>query len=362
MKEKVRIGLYGYGKVAQLHAQAIRASDGAELVSVCGRNRERRNAFAAQWGIASRDSPGQMAREDHADAAIVSTPHPQHHDAVMKCFSAGLHVLVEKPMALTTLQCDGMIAAARDAGKVLSVVCQRRWFPSCQRIRRAIDEGKIGKPVLAQLTILGWRDRSYYESDPWRGKWETEGGGILINQAPHQIDLMHWFMGPHEEVRGFWDKFNHPYIEVEDSAVAAIRFKNGGIGSVLVSNSQNPGIYAKVHVHGDAAYSVGVQTDGGAMFIAGMSGVTEPPLNDLWTIPEEKDLLDSWRAEDTAFFKTIDPTVYFFTLQIDDFCGAIRDGRRPLSAGEDGRETVRFIETLLKTGAPEGFVFRRENS
>jgi predicted dehydrogenase len=355
MKEKVRIGLYGYGKVAQLHAQAIRASQKAELVGVCGHFLpERRNDFAAQWGIASRETPEELVQKDHADAIIVSTPHPQHQEVALECFAAGAHVLVEKPMALTTAQCDNMIAAAGNAKKVLSVMCQRRWFPSCRRIRNAIDEGKIGKPVLAQLTILGWRDKAYYDSDPWRGKWATEGGGILINQAPHQIDLLQWFMGPFEEIQGFWNNFNHPYIEVEDSAVAAVRFKSGGIASVLVSNSQKPGIYAKVHVHGDAAYSVGVQTDGGAMFIAGMSGIAEPPLNDLWTIPEEKDLLDTYRAEDEAFFKTIDATVYFFTLQIDDFCGAIQEGRRPLSTGEDGKETVKFIETLLKTGAVGG--------
>jgi predicted dehydrogenase len=231
-------------------------------------------------------------------------------------------------------------------------VCQRRWFPACSRIKRAIDEGKLGKPVLAQLTILGWRDKAYYDSDPWRGKWATEGGGILINQAPHQIDLLQWYMGPFEEILGFWDNFNHPYIEVDDSAVAAIRFKNGGLGAVLVSNSQKPGIYAKVHVHGSAAWSAGVQTDGGAMFIAGMSTITEPPLNDLWTIEGEKELLDKFRSEDEAFFKTINPTVYFFTCQIEDFCGAIQDGRSPASSGEEGRETVKFIETVLKTGRP----------
>jgi predicted dehydrogenase len=350
MKEKVRIGLYGYGKAAHLHAQAVRESSRGELVSVCGRNRERRDAFAARWGISSRDTPDEMAAKDRAEAVIVSTPHPQHRDCVIQALTAGAHVLVEKPMALTELQCDDMIAAAARAGKLLSVVCQRRWFPACQRMRAAIDEGKIGRPVLAQITILGWRDKAYYDSDPWRGKWASEGGGILINQAPHQIDLMHWFMGPPAEICGYWDNFNHPYIEVEDSAVAAVRFKNGGIGSVLVSNSQKPGIYAKVHIHGDAAWSVGVQTDGGAMFIAGMSGMTEPPLNDIWTIPGEKELLDRCRAEDEAFFRTIDPTVYFFTKQVDDFCLALQEGRKPLCPGEEGRETVRFIETLLRIG------------
>ena len=353
MMEKVRIGLIGYGKVANLHAEAIAGASKGTLVSVCGRNAAKRNDFAAKWKTASRDSVEEMARLDKIDAVIITTPHPQHCEGALEAFAAGVHTLVEKPLAVTEAECDKMIAASQKAGKLLSVVCQRRWFPACRRIKTAIDEGKLGKPVLAQVTILGWRDKAYYDSDPWRGKWATEGGGILINQAPHQIDLMLWYMGPFGEIQGFWDNFNHPYIEVEDSAVAAVRFKNGGLGSVLVSNSQNPGIYAKVHIHGNAAWSAGVQTDGGAMFIAGMSNIVEPPLNDLWTIEGEKDLLDKFRSEDEAFFKTINPTVYFFTCQIDDFCGSIQNGNQPVSTGEQGRETVRFIETLLKTGNPK---------
>ena len=354
MKDKVRIGLIGYGKVANLHAEALLKTCNGELVSVCGTfDPSLRDAFAARWKICSRDTAAEMVEQDHVDAVIVTTPHPQHRDCALEAMAAGAHVLVEKPMAVTTAECDEMIAASKKYGKCLSVVCQRRWFPACARIKRAIDEGKLGKPVLAQLTILGWRDEAYYASDPWRGKWATEGGGILINQAPHQIDLLQWYMGPFGEIQGFWDNFNHPYIEVEDSAVAVIRFKNGGLGSVLVSNSQKPGIYAKVHIHGSAAWSAGVQTDGGAMFIAGMSTITEPPLNDLWTIEGEKDMLDKFRTEDEAFFKTINPTVYFFTRQQEDFCDAIIKGRAPASSGEEGRETVKFIETILKTGKPK---------
>ena len=352
MKDKVRIGFIGYGKVAQLHAEALALSSHGTLVSVCGRNAERRNEFAAKWKIASRGSVEEMLRQDKIDAVIVSTPHPQHCEGALEAFAAGVHVLVEKPMALNEVECSEMIAAAEKAGKLLSLMSQRRWFPACRRIKNAIDEGKLGKPVLAQVSILGWRDEAYYSSDPWRGKWASEGGGVLINQSPHQIDLMLWYMGPFDEVLGFWDNFNHPYIEVEDSAVAAVRFKNGGIGSLLLSNSQNPGIYAKVHIHGSAAWSAGVQTDAGAMFIPGISGITEPPLNDLWTIPGEKDQLSKFRVEDEAFFKTINPTVHFFTCQIDDFCLAIKEGRPPESTGEQGRETVRFIERLLKNGNP----------
>jgi predicted dehydrogenase len=355
MKDKIRIGLMGYGKVANLYAEAIGAAGNAELVSVCGRNRERRNEFAAKWKIASRDRAEEMAKLDSVDLTVVATPHPQHRDGVMEALAAGCHVLVEKPMAVTAAQCDEMIAAAERAGRVLSVVSQRRWFPACRRIREAIDSGKLGKPCLLQLTILGWRDEAYYKSDPWRGKWDAEGGGILINQAAHQIDLMNWFMGPIAEIQGYWDNFNHPYIEVEDSAVAVLKFKSGGLGSVLVSNSQKPGIYAKVHVHGTSGASTGVQTDGGAMFIAGMSTITEPPLNDLWTIPGEEKLLDKFRSDDEAFFKTINATVYFFTRQLKDLCQALLEGTPPPTTGEDGKETVKFIETLYKLGRAPGY-------
>ncbi len=157
------------------------------------------------------------------------------------------------------------------------MICQRRFFEPCQRIRQAIDDGKLGKPVLGTVTMLGWRDAAYYKSDPWRGTWKGEGGGVLVNQAPHQLDLLMWYMGEVEEMFGYWGNLNHPMIEVEDTAITVIRFKSGALGNIVVSNSQNPALYGKVTVHGSNGASVGVQTDGGAMFIAGMSNITEPP-------------------------------------------------------------------------------------
>ena len=373
MSEKIRIGLLGYGKVAGLHAEAVQSVLNGCLVSVAGRNKTRRNEFAEKWKISSRETAAEMAELDKVDLVIVNTPHPQHCEGAIEALSAGCHVLVEKPMAVTTAECDKMIAAAGKAGKILSVISQRRWFPACRRIRDAIDSGKLGKPSLLQLSILGWRDEAYYKSDPWRGKWSAEGGGILINQAAHQIDIMNWFMGPIKEIHGYWDNFNHPYIEVEDSAVAVLKFNSGGLGSVLVSNSQKPGIYAKVHVHGSSGASAGVQTDGGAMFIAGISSMVEPPLNDLWTIPGEENLLDKFRQEDEEFFKTLEAkaktraagsgsgsgsgsaTSYFFTQQIEDLCASILEGKEPAVKAEDGRETVKFIETMYKLGGAPGY-------
>ena len=127
-------------------------------------------------------------------------------------------------------------------------------------------------PCWAVFTMYSWRDQAYYQSDPWRGKWDTEGGGVLVNQSPHMLDLLIWLMDDQvAEVCGYWANLNHPYVEVEDSAVAILRFARGGLGSIVTSVSQKPGIHTKVHIHGSNGSSVGVETDRGATFIAGMT-------------------------------------------------------------------------------------------
>jgi predicted dehydrogenase len=197
--------------------------------------------------------------------------------------------------------------------------------------------------------MLGWRDKKYYESDEWRGTWKMEGGGVLVNQAPHQLDILLWFMGEIDEVYGLWKNLNHPYIEVDDTAVAIIKFKNGGIGNIIVSNSQKPGIYGKVHVHGENGASVGVQTDGGSMFIAGMTGILEPPVNDIWSVPGEEKMLEQWKTEDSAHFNNIDPMVYYMERQIEDFLLAIENNTSPLVTGEDGRKTVELFTAIYRS-------------
>ena len=171
----------------------------------------------------------------------------------------------------------------------------------------------------------------------------------LVNQSPHQLDLLLWMMGPAVEVSGCWANLNHPSVEVDDTAVATIRFANGGLGSIVTSLSQKPGIYTKVHIHGRNGASVGVETDRGATFIAGVSGITEPPLNDLWTIPGEEDMLVKFQAEDRERFKTLDATTYYHTLQIRDFLSAIREGRKPLVTGECGRAVVELFSAIYES-------------
>jgi predicted dehydrogenase len=216
-------------------------------------------------------------------------------------------------------------------------------------MKAAIDAGKIGRPMLGLFLMYSWRDPAYYQSDPWRGRWDTEGGGVLVNQSPHQLDILQWFLGPIDELHGYWANINHPAIEVDDTAVATIRFRSGALASVVTSLAQRPGIYTKVHIHGDNGASIGVETDTGASFVAGVSQIAHPPFNDLWTIPGEEPLLVQFQADDRRHFEQIDATTYYHERQIEDFFNAILEDRQPLVPGEEGRTVVEMFTALYRS-------------
>jgi predicted dehydrogenase len=346
--EKLKTAVIGCGKVAHTHAEALRAIPESDFTAVCGRDAAKAAAFASRYGVRPFTDVEEMVASG-VQAVVVATPHPAHAVVTVPALRAGAHAIVEKPLASSLEDADAMIEAARSTGRTLAMISQRRLYAPAQRIRAAIDAGKLGRPVLGTVTMLGWRDERYYRSDPWRGSWEGEGGGVLVNQAPHQIDILQWFMGEVEELYGAWANLNHPYIEVEDTSVAVLRFRSGALGNILVSNSQNPPLFGKVWVHGSNGATVGVLTDGGAMFIAGMSKATEPPVNDVWKVPGEEDSLARWQKEDADFFATIDATRHYHELQIREFLQSVLAGRPPLVTGEEGRKTVEIFTAIYRS-------------
>jgi predicted dehydrogenase len=347
---KLKAAIIGCGKVGHLHAKALQNIDECIFTAVQSRNTQRASDFAAKYGVTPYMTVEEMVTKEKIDVVVICTPHPEHKNPAIAALNAGAHVLVEKPLAITLADCDEMISAAAKNKKKLGVISQRRFSPSSMRMKKAIMEGKIGMPALGTVVMLGWRSEEYYKSDPWRGSWEKEGGGILVNQAPHQLDLIQWFMNDElDELYGIHKNINHPYIEVEDTAVAMVKFKKGGVANIVVSNSQKPGIYAKVHIHGSNGASVGVQTDGGSMFVAGMPSVVEPPKNDLWTIPGEEDNREIWEKEDTDFFKTIDPIGYYLGLQDRDFIVSVIENKEPLVTAREGRKTVELFQAIYQS-------------
>lgn len=341
--------LIGCGKVGQTHAQALSTLNESRFVAVFDPSAERRDAFARRYGVRGYNRLEEMLQDSEVQMASVCTPHSSHPDLAEACAEAGVHALVEKPMAIDLKGCDRMIAAAHRAGTKLGIVSQRRFYECVRRVRDAISDEKIGEPVLGTLVVMGWRDEAYYGMDPWRGKWATEGGGVLLNQAVHQLDLYQWLMGPIKELSGYWDNLNHPYVEVEDTAVAVLRFSSGALGTILVSNSQKPGFYGKIHVHGANGASVGVQTDGGSSFVSGVTTTVDPPLNDIWTVPGEEHLLAQWQTEDRERCAQIDVMNYYHRLQIQDFLRAIMDDREPAVTAQEGRKHVEVFTAVYRS-------------
>ena len=345
----LRTALVGCGKVGQIHAAALASLPESQFIAVCDQNADRAAGFASRYSVQAFTEVNALLREARPQVLVIGTPHPLHAAPTLAAAEAGVHVLVEKPLAATLADCDAMIAAARRAGVRLGVISQRRFYEPVRRMKEAIDAGKIGRPILGVFEMFSWRDQAYYQSDPWRGRWDTEGGGVLVNQSPHMLDLLQWFMGDIEEITGTWGNLNHPYIEVEDTALAMLRFKNGGLGSVVASLSQKPGLWTRVHIHGSNGASVGVETDRGATFVAGVSDIAEPPLNDVWTIAGEEHRLAEFQAEDRARFQQVNATTHYHALQIQDFLRAVLEERTPLVTGEEGRTVVAMFTAIYRS-------------
>lgn len=347
--DPIGTAIIGCGKVADAHAQAYKLLPESRFIGIFDVDVQRAAAFASRYGVQPFTNLEEMLHDARIQCASICTPHPTHPEMVLACAKAGVHALVEKPMAVDLKGCDIAIEAADEAGTKLGVISQRRFYEPVLRVKQAIQAGKIGRPVLATVTVMGWRDQAYYAMDAWRGRWDTEGGGVMLTQTTHQMDLFQWFMGPIDEMFGYWDNLNHPYVEVEDTAIAVVRFKSGGMGTILVSNSQRPGFYGKIHVHGENGASVGVQTEGGSPFISGVTQFVDPPFNDIWTIPSEAHLLKDWQEEDEARSEAIDIMTHYHKLQIQDFLHSILENRDPAVTGREGRKQVELFTAIYRS-------------
>ena len=175
--EKLKTGIIGCGKVGDFHAKAFAALENSEFTAVCDNNIERARAFADRYGVKAYDDIEAMIRECALDVVSICTPHPLHANPAVIAADCGCNVLIEKPLASSLEDCDRIIEAGDRNHVTIGTMVQRRFYRPCMRIHQAIEDGKIGRPVLGMVTMLGWRDKNYYDSDPWRGSWKGEGGG-----------------------------------------------------------------------------------------------------------------------------------------------------------------------------------------
>lgn len=361
---KLGAAVVGLG-VGRSHVEAYAGLEASRLVAVCDADEAKARDFGQRFGARSYTTLDAVLADPDVEVVSIATPHPLHPAMAIQCATAGRHVLVEKPMALEVSDCDAMIEAADRNRVSLGVIFQRRFWPAALRLHQAIAEGKIGVPVLGQCNLSWWRVQAYYDSAPWRGRWDTEGGGVLTNQGIHAIDMFQWFMGDAVEVYGRWANLTHPSIEVEDNAAVTIRFKSGALG-VLTATTSSRWSHTRITVHGSNGASVGV--------------IEEPEgavgYNDVWTIPGEEHVVqESYREhiENGEYIYKVEPrgnsphfwpTPYeyrqpgnpsFHARQIKNFLEAVASGDEPLVNGLEGRKSSQILAAIYesaRTGQP----------
>lgn len=334
------IAIVGAGMVARYHAQAIAAAAGARLVATCRVDRAKAAAAEAEFRVPCETDYGVLLARPDVDAVCICTPSGAHAAQTVAAARARKHVLVEKPMALTTQDADAMIEACARAGVVLGVALQRRTEPAYQAVRRAIAGGVLGQPVLGLALIPYFRAQAYYDSASWRGTWAEDGGGALMNQGIHIADLLLWFMGDVDEVQARTATLAHS-IEVEDDLAATLKFKSGALGSIVATTAAAPGFPHRVEVYGTRG---GVQLEAEAVV--------------RWEGEAAGAIDASLRPGTAAAGAGSSPTGLAPTGHariLADFVAAVRGGRPPLVPGEEGRRSLALVLAVYeaaRTGRP----------
>jgi len=330
------IAVIGSGSIADQHLGAIKEIGHARLAGVYSRSADKAKKVGerekCRWTVDYRD----LLRDPEVDIVDIVTSSGSHSSIAIEALQAGKHVLVEKPMAMTTVEADRMLALARSKGLMLGVVSQRRFEDQHEAVKKVLDSGAIGKLLLAEVSCPYFRDQAYYDSADWRGKIATDGGAIM-NQGIHSVDLMLWFAGPAKTVQGKTATQTHR-MEAEDLALAILTFENGAFGTIMASTSIQPGFTPCLNLYGEKG---SIKLDGASIVHWTVPGVPKP---------------DFGEAQASAAVRG--PLLSSFKMhqrQILDVLAAIEEKRAPRVSGEDGRRAVRLIEGLYessKSGAP----------
>jgi predicted dehydrogenase len=256
LENQMKFAVVGAGVIGNLHAQTISDLPLAEVSVVADAHLDRAQALAVRYQARALSDASEALLLPDIDAVAICTPSGQHADLVVAALRAGKHVVVEKPLDIS-LEAAGRVAAAeRDSDRRVTVMSQHRFDPSSRVVHDAVSSGRLGKVTSGSALISWWRSQAYYDSAGWRGTLAQDGGGALMNQGIHTIDLLVWFLGEPVEVFAWTGLLTHERIEVEDTAVATIRFANGALGVIQGTTSAYPGLNARVQVHGDRGSAV----------------------------------------------------------------------------------------------------------
>jgi UDP-N-acetyl-2-amino-2-deoxyglucuronate dehydrogenase len=338
MADTIGFGMVGCGVIAPFHATGIQETPGAFLAAACDPNEERAREFSASHGnIPFYTDLEQMLERDDVHAVCICTPSGMHSDQAVAAARAKKHVLCEKPLDITLPKIDRMIQVCREEGVKLCGIFQRRTYEATRKVRGAVQNGLLGKMVLGDIYQKFYRSPEYYKSGAWRGTWAMDGGGALMNQGVHGIDILLWIMG---DVKSVIAKADHLVrdIEVEDTAIAIVTFASGAFGVIEGATSCNPGETARLELHGENGTII--LTDSGIVRWAVARGDTHLAEDEKIAPAEE-------RAHGVSDPRAISAEGHIALIR--DFVDAIHNDREPMVTAESARKPVELILAVYES-------------
>ena len=320
----------GGGNISETHARAARAIPGLEIAAIYGTNRDRVERFATIHGGTPYLDLDAFLNHKPMDFVAIGSPSGLHSVHGIAAARRGLHVLTEKPIEISTERADELIGAARESGVKLGVMFQDRFKPDIRRLKQWIDDGAIGKPLLIDARVKWYRSPGYYSESKWRGTLALDGGGALINQAVHTLDLLLWLFGDVVRVQARTATVMHA-IQGEDTAIALLEFASGALGTVLATTAAFPGYPRRVEATGTQGTLILEHDRIVAADLRDVSGRVSVSL-------------PSGDNENVA-----SPVVSDFSGHqaiFEDFVGAIRDNGTPACDGLEGRRSIALVEEI----------------
>jgi predicted dehydrogenase len=335
--------IVGCGMIARFHARALAEVPDTRVVALVSRRAANARNLAEGLGLSCdvyTELGPVLARPD-VQGVIVTTPSGAHLEPAVAAAAAGKHVVVEKPLEITLERCDRIIDACDRHGVKLCTIFPSRFGDANRALKAAVDAGRFGRLTLGETTCKWWRLQSYYDEGGWKGTRALDGGGALMNQAIHNVDLLCWLMGPVTHISGFTATLAHERIEVEDTAVACLRFANGALGVIQAATSVHPGLPKTIAVHGDHGTAVIEQDD-----------VLRWELTP--ETAEDRAIKERFAQKTGASGGSSNPAAISHVghaRQLADFVQAIRTGTAPLVDGREGRKAVEIILAIYRSAA-----------
>lgn len=331
-------GIIGCGMIANFHSKAVADIPGAKVTACYDTIPAAADRLAESVGCKAFYDLKAMVQDPAVDVVTICTPSGAHMEPAVMAAKAGKHVIVEKPLEVTLKRCDAIIQACNQAGVTLATIFPSRFHESSQLLKRAVDKGRFGRLTMGDAYVKWYRSQQYYDSGAWRGTWQLDGGGALMNQAIHSVDLLTWIMGPGVEITAHTALLAHQRIEVEDVAAATLRFENGALGVLQASTAAFPGFLKRIEIHGSEGSAVLEEED-----------ITK------WEFAkktkQDEALLARMAGKTQTGGGAADPAAighHGHTAMFKDVLKAIKNGTRPLIDGAEGRRSVEIILAVYK--------------